>query len=217
MLAEHRPRSYGTRMRRVLLALLLAVSIAAADDGWRRIDVEDGIVIETRDVEGSALREVRATTHTDVDPPAIAAVLWRHEEHPRFVPHLLHVEVVRDAGDERIVYEQISVPLLRDRDVVLRARRQVDPSSGVIDVRTTAITDEGPPETSRFVRVRESAGHWHLVPASAGGTDVTYTIRTDVGGTLPAWIVNRAQHETVPDLVRAMLARAHATSGTAPH
>src|SRR6185503_1139537 len=149
------------------------------------IDVEDGIVIETRDVEGSALREVRATTHTDVDPPAIAAVLWRHEEHPSFVPHLRHVEVVRDAGDQRIVYEQIGVPLLRDRDVVLRVRRQVDPSSGVIDVRTTAIADEGPPETSRFVRVRTSAGHWHLVPAPSGGTDVTYSIRTDVGAPCP--------------------------------
>ena len=196
-------------MRRLLIALLVIPALAGADDGWRRQDVEDGIVIETRDVAGSPLHEVRATTHTDVDPPAIAAVLWRHEEHPSFVPHLRHVEVVRDAGDERIVYEQISVPFLRDRDVVLRARREID-ATGVIDVRTTAIAGEGPPETSRFVRVRESAGHWHLEPASGGGTDVTYTIRSDVGGTLPAWIVNRAQHEAVPDVVRAMLARAHA-------
>jgi START domain-containing protein len=79
-------------------------------------------------------------------------------------------------------------------------------------VTTTSITDEGPPPSSRFVRVVTSAGHWHAEPAAGGGTDVTYTIRTDVGGRLPAWIVNRAQRETVPDVVRAMLTRARTTT-----
>ena len=140
-------------------------------------------------------------------------MVWRYEDHPRFVPHLQHAEVLRDAGDERIVYEELSLPVLKDRDVVLRARRTTDPATGAIDVTTTAITDEGPPPTSRFVRVRSSAGHWHAAPASGGGSDVTYTIRTDVGGGVPAWIVNRAQHEAVPDLVRAMLARARDEGG----
>jgi hypothetical protein len=191
-----------------LVSLLLATS-AIAGDGWERVGIEDGIVVEARDVAGSSLREVRATVHVDVPPAAIAAVVWRYEDHASFLPRLRHAEVLRDAGDERIVYEQIALPLLRDRDVVLRAQRAVDGASGTIDIRSMAIADEGPPETSRFVRVRTSAGHWHLVPAG-GGTDVTYLVRSDVGGTVPAWLVNRAQREAVPDLVRAMLARAQA-------
>lgn len=192
----------------VLVALGLAACAVHADDGWRRVDVEHGIAIDAREVEGSTLHEVRATTHADVTPAAILAVLWRHEEHPTFVPHLLRADVLRDAGDERIVYEQISLPVLKDRDVVLRAKRTVDATTGAIDVTTASITGEGPPPSSRFVRVESSAGHWHAEPAAGGGSDVTYTIRTDPGGRVPDWIVNRAQREAVPDLVRAILDRA---------
>jgi hypothetical protein len=193
-------------LRPFLLLLLLAVAVASADDGWKRVDEEHGIVVDARDVPGSSLHEVRATVHSDLPPVTIAAVVWRYDEHDRFVPHLEHAEIVRDAGDERIVYEQLGIPLLKDRDVVLRARRETAPD-GTIDIRTTAIAGEGPPPTSRFIRVQTSAGHWRLAPA-AGGTDVTYDIRTDVGGSVPAWIVNRAQREAVPDLVKAMLDRA---------
>jgi hypothetical protein len=204
--ARHRP------IARVLpFALCFVAARARADDGWRRIGVEGGIVLEAREVAGSSLHEVRATVHADATPAAILAVLWRHEEQPRFMPHLKHVEVVRDAGDERVVYEQLEMPVLKDRDVVLRVRRTTDPATGTIDVRSAAISDEGPPETSAFVRVRSSAGHWHLVPAG-GGTDLTYTIRTDVG--LPGWLVNRAQHEAVPDAVHAVIERARAVPAT---
>jgi hypothetical protein len=193
--------------RLALLVLLLVATRALADDGWRRVDEEHGIVVDARDVPGSSLHEVRASIHSELSPATIAAVVWRYEEHDRFVPRLEHAEVVRDVGpDERIVYEQLALPLLKDRDVVLRARRETA-ADGTIDIRTTAIDGEGPPPTSRFVRVQTSAGHWHLAP-SAGGTDVVYEIRTDVAGSVPAWIVNRAQREAVPDLVEAMLDRA---------
>ena len=193
--------------RLALLVLLLVALPAVADDGWQRVDEEHGIVVDARDVPGSSLHEVRASIHSDLPPATIAAVIWRYEEHDRFVPRLAHAEVVREVGpDERVVYEQLALPLLKDRDVVLRARREIA-ADGTIDIRTTAIDGEGPPATSRFVRVQTNEGHWHLAPA-AGGTDVVYDIRTDVGGSVPAWIVNRAQREAVPDLVKAMLDRA---------
>ena len=194
-------------VRLVLVVLLLVATPVAADDGWQRVDEEHGVVVDAREVPGSSLHEVRASIHSALAPATIAAVVWRYEEHDRFVPRLAHAEVVRDVGpDERIVYEQLAIPLLKDRDVVLRARRQTA-ADGTIDIRTTAIDGEGPPATSRFVRVQTSEGHWQLTPAD-GGTDVVYDIRTDVGGAVPAWIVNRAQREAVPDLVKAILDRA---------
>jgi hypothetical protein len=196
--------------RCTLLVLLLFATPAVADDGWTRVDEEHGIVVDAREFPGSSLREVRASIHSNLPPATIAAVVWRYEDHARFVPHLAHAEVVRDVSpNERIVYEQLALPLLKDRDVVLRARRETA-ADGTIDIRTTAIDGEGPPATSRFVRVQISEGHWHLAPA-AGGTDLVYDIRTDVGGSVPAWIVNRAQREAVPDLVNAMLDRAAGT------
>ena len=196
-------------MHRTLLALFVLSSLAlCSDDGWRRIGFADGILVETRDVESSPFPEVRASTHSDSSPGAILAVLWRHEEHPRFVPYQRHLEVLEDTGDERLLYEQFAFPVLKDRDVVLRVRRSVDPTSGVVDVTSRSVSNAGPAPTSSFVRIKSMAGHWHLVPVAGGGTDVTYTIRTEVGGVIPAWIVNRAQRESVPNVVRVMLERA---------
>ena len=189
-------------MRRALLLTLLLATAARPDERG------DAMRVETRDVEGTSQREARVTAHAAAAPAAILGVLWRHEEHPRVLPRVSHVQVLRDDGNERLIYQQIAVPIGSDRDVVLRVRRTIDAATGVIDVRSATVVDEGPPETSGFVRVRTSAGHWHLVPAAGGGTDVTYTLRTDGGGGLAGWVAGRAQREAVTDLVRAVFDRA---------
>jgi hypothetical protein len=181
------------------VALLLAAGAACASDA---------IQVETRDVAGTSQREAHATAHASATPEAILGVLWAHRDHPRLLPRVEHLEIVRDDGDERVIYQQIAVPIGKNRDVVLRVRKHVDRSTGVIDVRSSTVADEGPPETSRFVRVRTSAGHWHLVPAADGGTDVTYTIRTDGGGGLAGLVAGYAQREAVVDLIRAVLTHA---------
>jgi ribosome-associated toxin RatA of RatAB toxin-antitoxin module len=194
-----------------LLVLTLASVVAStslATDTWRQAGTHDGVAIETRDVEGSSVHELRATSHVPVPPTAVLATLWRHDEYTRFVPYLTRLDVLRDDGDTRLLYEQLHIPIVKDRDVVLRVTRHVDQASGVCDVTTLAVPGEGPPTTDAFVRVQTSAGRWHLEPAADGGTDVTYTIRTDVGGFVPGWIANVAQREAAPKLVRAMLDRA---------
>lgn len=198
-------------MRLTLVPLLLVASIAsAADAPWHRAGEDDGIVLETRAIEGSALHEVRATAHSPLPPTAILATLWNHEELVGFVPYLKRLDVLQDDGDVRLLYEQIRVPVLRNRDVTLRATRHVDPETGICEVTAVTVPDAGPPPVRDHVRMRASFSYWRLEPATDGGTDVSYTVRTDAGGFVPAWIVNAAQIETTPKLVRAMLDRAAA-------
>jgi hypothetical protein len=188
-------------MRRALLTLVFATTALAGDS-------TPDLRIDTHDVEGTALREARVTVRAAASPAAILSVLWRHEEHPRILPRVRRLDILRDDGDERLIYQQIAVPIGKDRDIVLRVRRTTDAGSGIIDVRSQTVTGEGPPESAQLVRVRESAGHWHLVPAPGGGTDVTYTIRTDAGEGLVRWISGRAQRGAVADLVHAVLEQA---------
>jgi START domain len=192
---------------RPLVLLLVLATLSVAEDGWRKIDVEEGVLVETRDVEGSSLHEVRATAHTKASPAEIAGVLWKQEEFPQFLDHVKRIDVLRDGATERLLYEEFSIPILKDRDIVVRARRTSDPATGALDMESIAVSDEGPPATSRCVRIHTSVSRWRLVPAP-DGADVTYTIRADVGGYVPDWIANRVQHETVPVLVRKVLDRA---------
>jgi len=196
-------------MRRCLLAVLLVGSVAHADnEGWQRVADRDGIAIDCRAVEGVSTRELRATTHSPLSPAAIIATLWRHDEYIQFVPYLKRLDVLRDDGDVKLIYEQIHVPLVRDRDVTLRVTRTFSLADGRYEVASIAVPGEGPPESGDCVRVRSSTSLWRLAPAADGGTAVTYSIRTDAGGLLPAWVVSAAQKDATAKFVRAMLDRA---------
>ena len=199
----------------IVLLLLAPIALAGAEDGrWERVAERDGIVVERRTDDPSPVRELRAKAHSSLPPAAIIATLWKHEDYVRFVPYLRRLDVLRDDGDAKLVYEQIHVPFLKDRDATVRFTRSFSAATGVYEVSSRAVPEEGPPEGNGYVRVRTSQAHWSLAPADDGGTAVTYTIRTDVGGLVPAWIVNAAQKDAVAKLIRAMLDRAR---DAAPH
>jgi hypothetical protein len=190
--------------QRIGLVLVLVLTLAA---DWERVADRDGIVVESRDVEGSSLHELRITVHSPLPPATIMDTLWKHEEYVQFIPYMKRLDVRRDDGDTRFLYEQINVPLLKDRDLMLRVTRAPGPEGGW-EVRGVAVPDPAS-ESKDYVRVRTMESRWQLVP-DAGGTAVTYGVRTDPGGWFPAWMVNRAQREVTVRLVRAMLDRASA-------
>ena len=195
--------------------LLVPLALADAGDGrWERVAERDGVVIERRTDDPSSVREVRAKAHSSLLPAKIIATLWKHDDYVHFVPYLRRLDILRDDGDVKLVYEQIHVPLLKDRDATIRFTRSFTAATGAYEMSSRAVPEEGPPEQDGYVRVRTSQAHWSLVPTQDGGTDVTYTLRTDMGGLVPAWIVNAAQKDAVAKLIRAMLDRA---GDTAPH
>ena len=196
-------------MRGLLVAVLLAGGVAAADDaGWQRVAERDGVVVESRATSKPSVYELRATARSSLPPAAIMGVLWKHEEFPQFVPYLKRLDVLRDEGDVRLLYEQFHVPVLKDRDATVRVTRAFSPATGVYEMTSIATSDDGPPPRDDYVRIRESRGQWRLVPADGGGTAVTYTIRADVGGLAPAWIVRIAQRDVATRFVLAVLDRA---------
>jgi ribosome-associated toxin RatA of RatAB toxin-antitoxin module len=191
-------------MTRTLAAGVALLALLGAD--WERVGERDGITIDGRDTGRSRIRELRLTARSPVPPAAIMATIWRHDEYVQFLPYLKRLDVLRDDGDTKLIYEQIRVPVVRDRDMTVRVSRTR--SSDTYEVESTAVPDEGPPETRDYVRIRTSEAHWRLAPAADGGTDVTYTIRADAGGLIPAWIVDAAEKDAGVKILRAMLDRA---------
>src|SRR2546427_1635009 len=157
-------------MRGCVLAALVIARVACADEAWQRVADSDGIVIDRRAVDGTAIHEVRATAHSPLPPSAIMATLWKHEDYVQFVPYLKRLDVLRDDGDTKLIYEQLHVPLLKDRDVTLRVTRTFSSETGGYEIASVAVADEGPPERGAHVRVRTSASRWRLAAAAGGGT-----------------------------------------------
>jgi hypothetical protein len=66
--------------------------------------------------------------------------------------------------------------------------------------------DAGPKEKPGKVRVKVTTGSW-LLESREGGkkTKITYTVRSNPGGSIPSWVANRANRKAVPDVMRALL------------
>jgi len=195
-------------MQWLLLGNVLLVSMAWASNGWETVSHAEGILVERRREPGTTFYEVRASTHVPFPPSVIFATLWKHEEYVEFVPYLKKLEILQQSTHAKVIYEQIKMPfLVSDRDYTVKITVEHDATNGVIQIRFVAVPDEGPPEQPNYVRVKYIQGGWTLEPTSDGGSDVTYGVASHPGGTIPAWIINAAQKEAAPKLLKAMLQR----------
>ena len=195
-----------------LVGLLIA-SVSAAPE-WEKVSDKGGVLVERRPVPGSSIYEVRATAQSPLLPAAIFETLWKHREYPEFVPHLTRLDLLSDGDDEHITYEQVTVPLLTDRDYVVRLRKHVDTTAQRYEILFTSANDAGPPPDRQHVRVQRIQGSWIVEPSLDGkGSIVRYDVLTEPGGAIPAWITNHAQKEAVAALIHAVLKRAQENVG----
>src|SRR2546427_595576 len=80
--------------------------------------------------------------------------------------------------------------------------RSVDPND--VWKFATKANELGPPEKKGVVRVKACDGGWLLEPSGANKTRATYSIYTDSGGAIPAFIVNRASQIGIGRLFAAV-------------
>ncbi len=189
--------------------LLLPSGGVASASEWEKVSDKAGVLIERRGIPGTQLFEVRATVHSTLPPGAIFDTLWNHREYPQFIPHLKRLDLLSDTEDEHVVYEQVAVPLARDRDYTVRLRKQVDAAAQRYGIRFETANDAGPPPDGSHIRVRKIEGSWSIrLGADGKGSVIRYDVQTEPGGAIPTFVTNLAQKEAVAALVHAVLKRA---------
>jgi ribosome-associated toxin RatA of RatAB toxin-antitoxin module len=191
----------------VLFGVLVVGAPAWASAMWDQVTEVEGMQVERHHLPGTGRYEVRVSTSAPFPPQAIFETLWRHHEYPDFVPYLKHLTILKHAPTEKVLYEQITMPFVRDRDYTVKVTAEQDPATGRMQITFVSAPEDGPPPQNGYVRVTAIHGSWTLVPTRDRGTLVTYVVSSDPGGALPAWLVNRAQRHAAPALVKAMLDR----------
>lgn len=196
---------------RVWLVVVLLVAAAhhpsAAGGDWQVVSNKDGLLLERRAAEGS-LYEMRATTESSLSPAAIFETIWSQREHTQFVPNLKRLDLLSEAGDERLTYEQLAIPLARDRDYTVRLQKHVNADAQRYEIAFATANDVGPPPDKNHIRVPAIRGRWLIEPGPDGkGSTLRYEIFSNPGGAVPSWLLSRVQGEGVAKLVRAMLQR----------
>jgi polyketide cyclase/dehydrase/lipid transport protein len=171
-------------------------------------------VVERRPIVGSRSFEVRVTARSRLSPAVIFSTLWNHRVYPEFIPHLKRLDLLSDSGDERVVYEQVAVPLAQDRDYTVRLQKRVDAAAQRYKILFATANEAGPPPDSHHVRVLRIHGSWTVEPDADGrGSLLRYDLLTEPGGAIPTWVANLAEREGAMALVTAVLKRARESEG----
>jgi hypothetical protein len=192
-------------------ALLLALALVAASPppGYVRVVKEQGVTVYRR--EGTPLIDILAEGVIPAPPERVREVLLDYPRHPEFLQRIPEVRVLTRAPGSMLVYQRIDLPVLADRDMVLRVTWGEEPA-GVLFTHFASVGAGAPvPPRRGLVRVTTHEGGWRLQPVRVDGRPATlarYQMHIDLGGSLPGWMARSQAGKDVPALFVAISARA---------
>jgi len=101
-----------------------------------------------------------------------------------------------------VSYLYVDVPFVTDRDAVVRTRWSRDEQTGVRRM-VWEPTIEGPPVSPDVVRMR-SRGFWEFTPEGPRRTRLRYEQHSEIGDSMPAWIVDSMMNEQIVNELRIL-------------
>lgn len=177
----------------LLAALLPAFAHAAAAEDWRLDRDKDGIQVYTRAVEGSELREFRAEMTVDAGVEQALRLLDDTDNLVNWLADCKKSERVEQIGEFTAVnYVQYDQPWpVSDRDMYVHSQAHINQEEGSAKVTLRGLPDYKP-EKRGMVRIPHLKGSWSFTPTEDGKTRVVYQVLAKPGGSVPAFLANRA-------------------------
>jgi hypothetical protein len=171
-------------------AQLRAAEPEATPTEWKFISNKEGVALYRR--QRPASNESKAIGEIAAPAAVVHAVIGDVESYASFMPYTAECRVLKSEGNSIVAYQRISAPLTSDRDYTVRIHSSSKPAEAGTTYLSQWEADNalGPPEKSGVVRVKLCEGSWLLEPLGPNTTRATYTIYTDSGGAIPAFIKN---------------------------
>lgn len=193
---------------------LLVVLLLGAEPDFVKVDEVDGFVVEARELPGLRLPELRLSTTTDKTPRSLCDAVYGDGKLDAEQPNVTQRTVLEESPHERLTYEQLKPAVIAHRDTVLRTRRVLGDDGGC-EVHVDAVNGTGPKTPDGWVRITKLHGHWRFAPTPEGGSRVVYTVFSDPGGSVPAFLVRAGMKGSVLAWAKLVLRRGKAPAAEA--
>lgn len=177
-----------------LIGLVFSVS-AVADNGWKKIGAEDGIVGYTRPTNKSTVDEIKAEGIVNAPIAVVEGVMRDIPSMPEYMflckeAFLINTPDMKSAGDVVYFYSLTDLPFpVNDRDGVIKSVWSIDKATGTIYCHAEGVKTTYK-QKKDTVRVPFSIIETTLIPRGADKTYVIYQVLSNPGGSLPSFVVN---------------------------
>jgi hypothetical protein len=193
----------------MLLALSTAVllgqfPIDANPAAFETLESSKGLTLSGRAVPASPYREYRVEARTPHAVNDLCVAIFEWATGGVDLPGVVASKVLASGDNDRVIYAQLSFPVVSKRDYTLSVKREWL-TEGRCRIRFRTTTDGAPPTPSGFVRMEKLWGEWELVTEPAGGTRLTHTLFSDPAGSVPSFLVHADQKASTRDSVTRAL------------
>ncbi len=191
---SERRRLFGPAMITALsLVLLLASAGVSAEESeeWLLRRDEDGIRVYVRSVPDTRFRAYRAEMTVTTRMQTLAAILTDIDAAREWIHFTAEAELVQAIDPTTVVvrfYSDLPWPAA-DRDSVTLNRVSQDPETRAVRFTIDSRPDDAP-QSEDYIRIRVMNGYWELTPNGDGSIHIVYSLSSDPGGSVPAWLVN---------------------------
>jgi hypothetical protein len=165
--------------------------VADGQDHWTLQNEKEGIAVYTRTFPDSKFKAIRVKLQLETSLSRMVAVILDVDAGVDWVyATKSSVLLKRVSPSELYYYSEVNIPWpFNNRDFIAQLKVTQDSVTKVVTVNGPTVPDYLP-QKKDIVRVARSEGKWVITPAGKGRILVEYTLWTDPGGDLPAWLFN---------------------------
>jgi hypothetical protein len=199
----------STLLLSITACFLSPIQQAGADENeWVQLCKNEQLTILARSHSGCPIKEIRAIGSIDAPNWVVKNVIDGVEDYPSFMPYTTKTRIIERKLNQIVSYFRLDPPFIGARDITVSVSSQAekhDDGTVSYQLRWEPVNSLGPSPTPGVIRITLDQGSWNLDPAEGGKkTIATYTILTDGGGGLPAFVINFANRQGVENLFSAI-------------
>jgi hypothetical protein len=188
----------------IFSTVMLFSLFCKGQEDWKLKQNKEGIEIYTKPLENSHLKGIKVKCALPVTLSQLVTVIMDVNTAAEWVYSTKSSTLLKKINpSELYYYSEVNLPWpISNRDFIAHLKVTQDPHTKVVTIDGPVISNYLP-EKKDIVRVRSSYGKWVLTPLK-NNVRIEYTLETDPGGSLPAWLVNlfvaKGPHETFKNL-----------------
>lgn len=199
-----------------MLFLLALGHSTLGQEKWELKSDKNGIFIYTRDLADSKFKAIKVECELDATLSQLVAVLLDVNSGAEWVYSTKSSVLLKQVSpSELYYYSEVKVPWpASNRDFIARLKVVQDSATKIVTVYGPTFPDYIPKKEG-IVRVPRAEGRWVITPVARRRVRIVYTLNTDPGGDIPAWLVNlfaaKGPSESFRNLKAQLLKPAYAT------